>query len=111
MPGDYGTAAIVWDSRNIYVGPCAAKKLEAIPADIRSDVDFVLTFEELMSMFEGKYTDYLLESMGCPGGCVAGPGTIISVDKAAKFVEKYSKEAQTASPTESPYRYVGEKLD
>ena len=28
----------------VFVGPCAAKKLEAIRADIRSDVDFVLTF-------------------------------------------------------------------
>ena len=163
----------------VFVGPCAAKKLEAIRADIRSDVDFVLTFEELMGMFEakeidwanipeseglnegtgagryfavsggvakavtdlvhrehpdleiqtaraeglrdcrklmalakaGKYKGYLLEGMGCPGGCVAGPGTILPVEKAAKFVEKYSKEAVAASPMDSPYRHVGESLD
>ena len=163
----------------VFVGPCAAKKLEAIRADIRSDVDFVLTFEELMGMFEakdidwatipeseglnegtgagryfavsggvakavtdlvhkehpdleintaraeglrdcrklmalakaGKYKGYLLEGMGCPGGCVAGPGTILAVDKATKFVEKYAKEAVAASPTDSPYRHVGEELD
>ncbi len=163
----------------VFVGPCAAKKLEAIRETIRSDVDFVLTFEELMGMFEakdidfasipeseglnegtgagryfavaggvakavtdlaekenpgleiktaraeglrdcrklmalakaGKYKGYLLEGMGCPGGCVAGPGTILPVDKAAKFVEKYSKEAVSASPTDSPYRHTGEELD
>lgn len=163
----------------VFVGPCAAKKLEAIREDIRSDVDFVLTFEELMGMFEakeidwdaledaeglkegtaagryfavsggvakavtdlaekenpgmqiktaraeglrecrklmavakaGKYKGYLLEGMACPGGCVAGPGTILSVDKATKFVEKYSKEAEFASPMESKYRDYGEKLD
>ena len=163
----------------VFVGPCAAKKLEAIREDIRSDVDFVLTFEELMGMFEakdidwanieeseglnegtaagryfavsggvakavtdlaekenpgleiktaraeglrdcrklmamakaGKYKGYLLEGMGCPGGCVAGPGTILPVEKAAKFVEKYAKEATVASPDESPYRHVGESLD
>ena len=163
----------------VFVGPCAAKKLEAIREDIRSDVDFVLTFEELMGMFEakeidfsaieeseglnegtaagrgfavsggvaqavanlvkeqnpgmevktaraeglrdcrklmtlakaGKYKGYLLEGMACPGGCVAGAGTILPVDKAAKFVEKYSAEAVTASPLESPYRDVGEHLD
>ena len=163
----------------VFVGPCAAKKLEAIRADIRSDVDFVLTFEELMGMFEakeidfsaieeseglnegtaagrgfavsggvaqavanlvkeqnpgmevktaraeglrdcrklmmmakaGKYKGYLLEGMACPGGCVAGAGTILPVDKAAKFVEKYSSEAATASPLESPYRDEGEHLD
>ena len=163
----------------VFVGPCAAKKLEAIREDIRSDVDFVLTFEELMGMFEakeidfasipeseglnegtsagrgfavaggvaqavadlakaqnpdleiktaraeglrdcrklmmmakaGKYKGYLLEGMACPGGCVAGAGTILPIDKAAKFVEKYSKEAASASPLESPYRHTGEHLD
>ena len=59
----------------------------------------------------GKYNGYLLEGMGCPGGCVAGPGTILPVEKAAKFVEKYSKEAITTSPTDSPFRHVGEELD
>ena len=163
----------------VFVGPCAAKKLEAIRADIRSDVDFVLTFEELMGMFEakeidfaaieeqdylnegsgagrgfavaggvakavtdlvqkehpdmqiqtaraeglrecrklmtlakvGKYKGYLLEGMACPGGCVAGAGTILPVEQAAKFVDKYSKEAVTASPADSPYRDRGESLD
>ena len=167
------------DCKVVFVGPCAAKKLEAIREDIRSDVDFVLTFEELMGMFEakeidfdtieeadvlnegtgagrnfavaggvakavtdlvhqthpeleihtaraeglrdcrklmalakaGKYDGCLLEGMGCPGGCVAGPGTILSVDKATKFVQKYVGEARTASPTESPYRHRGEELD
>ena len=163
----------------VFVGPCAAKKLEAIRADIRSDVDFVLTFEELSGMFEakgidfstveesdvlnegtaagrnfavaggvakavtdlaeathpglhintaraeglrdcrklmalakaGKYQGYLLEGMGCPGGCVAGPGTNLSVEQATKFVAKYSQEAKTASPLESPYHDRGEQLD
>ena len=163
----------------VFVGPCAAKKLEAIREDIRSDVDFVLTFEELMGMFEakeidfasipeseglnegtgagrgfavaggvaqavadlvkkehpdmevktaraeglrdcrklmtmakaGKYKGYVLEGMACPGGCVAGAGTILPIDKAAKFVEKYSKEAASASPLDSPYRDAGENLD
>ena len=163
----------------VFVGPCAAKKLEAIREDIRSDVDFVLTFEELMGMFEakeinfsqiqemydlnegtgagrgfavsggvagavanliheqhpdmelkiahaeglrdcrklmmlakaGKYNGYLLEGMACPGGCVAGPGTLLPVEKAAKFVEKYKKDAVSQSPMESAYRDKGEELD
>ena len=40
--------------RICFVGPCAAKKLEASRSHIRSDVDFVLTFEELQGMFEAK---------------------------------------------------------
>ena len=163
----------------VFVGPCAAKKLEAIRADIRSDVDFVLTFEELQGMFEakevdfatieevdvlnegtaagrgfavsggvakavtdlihqeqpeleiktaraeglrecrklmmmakaGKYKGYLLEGMACPGGCVAGAGTLQPVETAARVVSKYQTEADTASPLESPYRDEGEHLD
>ena len=163
----------------VFVGPCAAKKLEAIRADIRSDVDFVMTFEELNGMFEakeinfetleeanvlnegsafgrgfavsggvagavtrliqqqnpdaevktaraeglrdcrklmamakaGKYNGYLLEGMGCPGGCVAGAGTLLPVELAATVVGRYQKEAQTESPMESPYRDRGETLD
>ena len=163
----------------VFVGPCAAKKLEAIRADIRSDVDFVLTFEELQGMFEakeidfatiaesdvlnegtaagrgfavaggvaqavtdlvhskhpdmeiktaraeglrdcrklmtlakaGKYDGYLLEGMGCPGGCVAGAGTLLPVDLAAKVVGRYQSEANAASPMESAYRDAGHNLD
>ena len=163
----------------VFVGPCAAKKLEAIREDIRSDVDFVLTFEELQGMFEaknvdfatiepiaelnegtaagrgfavaggvakaveniihethpdaevktaraeglrdcrklmlmakaGKYNGYLLEGMACPGGCVAGAGTLLPVELAANVVGRYQKEAQTESPLESPYRDKGETLD
>ena len=163
----------------VFIGPCAAKKLEAIREDIRSDVDFVLTFEELQGMFEaknvdfaavpegesmhegtaagrgfavsggvaqavmdlvhqtnpdmevktaraeglrdcrklmlmakaGKYDGYLLEGMACPGGCVAGAGTILPVEQAARSVEKYRKEAENASPLESPYRDTGNTLN
>jgi len=163
----------------VFVGPCAAKKLEAIRADIRSDVDFVLTFEELQGMFEakginvpelesseplnegtaagrgfavaggvakavadlihetepdaevkiasaeglreckklmqlakaGKYNGYLLEGMACPGGCVAGAGTMLSVETAQKMVSGYMKEARTTSPLESPYHDMGKELE
>ncbi len=163
----------------VFVGPCAAKKLEAIRGDIRSDVDFVLTFEELQGMFEaknidfeaieemqdlnegtaagrgfavaggvakavadlaketnpeleiktaraeglrecrqlmkmaklGKYNGYLLEGMACPGGCVAGAGTLLPVDLAAKVVGKYQMETERQSPVDSAYRDQGEKLE
>ncbi len=163
----------------VFVGPCAAKKLEAIRTDVRSDVDFVLTFEELNGMFQakdvdfaqiedgtvlnegtaagrgfavsggvaaavedlirqthpdmevktaraeglrdcrklmamakaGKYNGYLLEGMGCPGGCVAGAGTLLPVELAAKVVKNYQNEADTCTPMESPYRDKGHELD
>ena len=41
-----------------FIGPCAAKKLEASRRTIRSDVDFVLTFEEVLGMLEAKEVDF-----------------------------------------------------
>ena len=41
----------------VFIGPCASKKLEASRTDVRSDVDFVITFEELVGMFEAKNID------------------------------------------------------
>ena len=167
------------DCKVVFVGPCAAKKLEAIRADIRSDVDFVLTFEELQGMFEakeidfetiepmydlnegsaagrgfavsggvakavadriavehpdmevktaraeglqdcrklmllakaGKYNGYLLEGMACPGGCVAGAGTLLPVDLASKVVGRYQAEADMEDPADSPYRDKCHQLD
>ena len=167
------------EAKVCFVGPCAAKKLEASREHIRSDVDFVLTFEELQGMFEaknvwyaevegndpldkasaegrgfavsggvasavkqvvkemepdvdmkimgaeglrecrkmmalakaGKLNGYLLEGMACPGGCIAGAGTIRPVKKAATLVEKYKKEAPLKSPTESKFAEWADKLD
>ena len=159
--------------RVCFIGPCAAKKLEASRRTIRSDVDFVLTFEELQGMFEarnvrfedippeeevplnegtgagrgfavsggvanavveaikridpdrevkvayaegldnckkmlmlakaGKYNGYLLEGMACPGGCVAGAGTIQPVAKSAAAIKRYSQQADSLSAMDSRY--------
>ncbi|MCQ2557851.1 MAG: 4Fe-4S dicluster domain-containing protein [Oscillospiraceae bacterium] len=153
-----------------FVGPCAAKKLEASRRTIRSHVDFVLTFEELNAMFDakeihvsdlpeeeyrtrasgdgvgfavsggvakavqnviremgkgevkvasaqgladcrklltlakaGKYDGYLLEGMACPGGCVAGAGTIAPINKSTFAVQKESVTRDNQnSPWNSP---------
>lgn len=42
------------DASVVFIGPCASKKLEAKRRTVRSDVDFVITFEELTGMFEAK---------------------------------------------------------
>lgn len=149
-----------------FIGPCAAKKLEASRKTVRSDVDFVITFEELMGMFAakgiefadlepesgfdgataagrgygvaggvadaiemcirkyypdkkvnvdraegladcrrllqlakaGKRRGYLMEGMGCPGGCIGGAGTIIPVNKAAIALESFKKSTAKKTP-------------
>lgn len=45
------------ESKVVFIGPCAAKKLEASRKSVRSDVDFVLTFEELSGMIAAKGID------------------------------------------------------
>ncbi len=47
----------------VFVGPCAAKKLEASRTTVRSDVDFVITFEELEAIFAAKGID--METYEC----------------------------------------------
>ena len=59
----------------------------------------------------GKYNGYLLEGMACPGGCVAGAGTLLPVELAANVVGRYQKEADQVSPLDSAYRDTGKSLD
>ena len=59
----------------------------------------------------GKYNGYLLEGMACPGGCVAGAGTLLPVDLAAKVVGRYQSEADRTSPMDSAYREQGKELE
>jgi [FeFe] hydrogenase (group B1/B3) len=160
------------NAKIVFVGPCVAKKLEASRRTVRSEVDFVITFEELAGMFDAKEIDfntyekeeelndafgagrgyavasgvagaikacideyypgtevkidhveglaeckkmllqakagkkkgYLIEGMGCPGGCVAGAGTNIPVPKAQKKVQEFVK----ASSKQLPPKELGE---
>ncbi len=45
------------NAKVVFIGPCASKKLEAMRRTVRSDVDFVVTFEELWGMFDAKEID------------------------------------------------------
>ncbi|MBQ4426793.1 MAG: 4Fe-4S dicluster domain-containing protein [Oscillospiraceae bacterium] len=63
-----------------FIGPCAAKKLEASRKSIRSDIDFVLTFEEVMGMFDAKDIDFaeLVAEEGMIEGSADGRGFAVS---------------------------------
>lgn len=64
----------------VFIGPCAAKKLEASRRSVRSQVDFVLTFEELMGIFEAKGIEPRLVEGAAPlnEGSGAGRGFAVS---------------------------------
>jgi len=76
-----------------FIGPCSAKKLEASRRSIRSDIDFVLTFEEVMGMFEGKEVDFksLPEDDTMHGASADGRGFAVS-GGVANAVANYIKE-------------------
>ena len=52
----------------------------------------------------GKYNGYLLEGMACPGGCIAGAGTIQDPKKAAIALEKMKKEAAFEESIDTKYQ-------
>ena len=51
----------------------------------------------------GEYNGYLLEGMACPGGCVAGAGTLQPLNKAVYSVGVAQKEAPVANAIDSKY--------
>ena len=57
----------------------------------------------LMMAKAGKRNGYLLEGMACPGGCVAGAGTIRPIKEATLAVEKFKNDAEELSCANSPY--------
>ena len=46
----------------------------------------------------GKLNGYMIEGMGCPGGCVAGVGTIIPPERAKLAVDKIVENADKKVP-------------
>ena len=57
----------------------------------------------LMLAKAGKYNGYLLEGMGCPGGCIGGAGTIADPARTAVQLNKYIKEAPFTDPEQSAF--------
>ena len=51
----------------------------------------------------GKKNGCLIEGMGCPGGCIAGAGTNISVEKAAEEVKKFVEQSAEKVPERDLY--------
>lgn len=162
-----------------FIGPCSAKKLEAMRRSIRSDIDFVLTFEEVLGMFAakkidfdqledmdtmhgasadgrgfavgggvahavaeyikenypdmevkmekadgldncrklltmakaGKYNGYLLEGMACPGGCIAGAGTVMPIAQTAKAIAVHQSVSTMQHASTSGYADILSQID
>ena len=59
----------------------------------------------------GKLDGYLLEGMACPGGCVAGAGTVVSADTAAKKLAQHMAQASASDADESRFRELADQLN
>ena len=57
----------------------------------------------LMMAKAGKYNGYLLEGMGCPGGCIGGAGTIADPTRTAVQLNKYVAAAPFKDPENSAF--------
>ena len=47
------------NAKVVFIGPCTAKKAEALKDDVKPYVDSVLTFEELQALFDSKDIDVM----------------------------------------------------
>ncbi|NLL73182.1 MAG: iron hydrogenase [Clostridiales bacterium] len=56
--------------------------------------------EDIMA---GKTSANFYEGMGCEGGCVGGPKTLIPHEEGRKNVEKYGDSASFPTPIDNPY--------
>ena len=156
----------------VFIGPCLAKKAEAREKDLAGDVDYVLTFQEVASIFRllgidpaaqeeddkehaskagriyaraggvseavaatvarlnparkirvktvkadgvpackamindilsGEVNGNFYEGMGCKGGCVGGPRSVVPPDEGARAVNLYGGQSPYETPAENPY--------
>ena len=152
------------DAKVVFIGPCTAKKMEALRGELKGDVDYVLTFEELYALLDAFNVDIekcekdvldegsiygrgfaagggltaaienyikdknidvdfkpvkvsggaevkkamtmakvlkidgnFIEGMACMGGCIGGPGNLVSQLKGKPVMNKFNNESTKRS--------------
>lgn len=68
-------------------------------------VEGVSTLQDCVKLMRlakaGKKNGYLLEGMACAGGCIAGPGTLASLNRVRKAVLEFKNKSACNSPLEN----------
>ena len=78
---------------------------------LKANAEGLKECRKLLTMAKaGKYNGYLLEGMACPGGCVAGAGTMQSIKKSQAAVNKYAATAGHKVSSQTEYVKELEKL-
>lgn len=80
------------DAKVVFIGPCTAKKNEAIIDSIKDSVDYVLTFEELIALFDAFEVDpTTCEDITVDDGSIFGRGFAMGGGLTAA-IENYVQE-------------------
>jgi iron only hydrogenase large subunit-like protein len=71
---------------------------------ISQQADGVLACKSLLKeISEGNLQVNFIEGMGCRGGCVGGPKSLIDKETAREYVNRYGNEASSRTPADNPY--------
>ena len=88
-------------------GVAEAVKQVALSLDPSKEINIegVSTLHECVKLMRvaksGKKNGYLLEGMACSGGCIAGPGTLASLNRVRKAVTAFKNEAESKTPMDN----------
>lgn len=63
----------------------------------------VMCKKMLKDVLNGEIKANFLEGMGCVGGCVGGPKSLLKVDLATEHVNDYGDEASYETPADNPF--------
>ncbi len=95
-------------------GVAEAVKKVALTLDSSKEIEVesASTLHECVKLMKvakaGKKNGLLLEGMACSGGCIAGPGTIASLNRVRKAVVEFKAQAEYKTPFEN--EIIDEKL-
>ena len=106
------------DGRNFAVAGGVAKSVVDVIHERYPDKEIKVANAEglkecrkLLTMAKaGKYNGYLLEGMACPGGCVAGAGTMQPIKKSQASVNLYASKAKHKTSNETEHVKELDKL-
>ena len=57
----------------------------------------------IQDIMDGNIDANFYEGMGCVGGCVGGPRSILGTDEGTGLVNEYGEKATYQHPAENPY--------
>ncbi len=87
------------------VAEAVKKTALAIDPSREINVEGASTLHECVKLMKiakaGKKNGYLLEGMACLGGCIAGPGTIASLNRVRKAVTEFKNQSICTSPLDN----------